>query len=270
MATVENLRLLAVCSYAVFTIAVSLVACVDPVGSRWHNKLTQCIYSFPQRVVWPTMRQLCGRQTQKRTAEFSRWLCEEPNVVLQIFYLMFVCGPQHRGLGMLCFASCLTSFVAASTREPGYIVDNETVAKHENYAYDCMLFWPNKVCPTANVCKIARSKYCATTKCNIARFDHFCPWVNNAIGEENYRVFLLFLSCHAVLLCYGAICISLILYDLILIEDLFNVKFYDPRTGTTMTSSKLFAFPSLEHGTFHGLPAPPHIRGLSIGLCSNT
>ena len=193
---------------------------------------------------------------------------------------------------MLCFASCLTSFVAASTREPGYIVDSETVAKHENYAhycnvqtistrqlpaekpfvyrYDCMLFWPNKVCPTANVCKIARSKYCATTKCNIARFDHFCPWVNNAIGEENYRVFLLFLSCHAVLLCYGAICISLILYDLILIEDLFNVKFYDPRTGTTMTSSKLFAFPSLEHGTFHGLPAPPHIRGLSIGLCSNT
>ena len=92
MATIENLRLLAVCSYAVFTIAVSLVACVDPVGSRWHNKLTQCIYSFPQRVVWPTMRQLCGRQTQKRTAEFSRWLCEEPNVVLQIFYLMFVCG----------------------------------------------------------------------------------------------------------------------------------------------------------------------------------
>ena len=43
-------------------------------------------------------------------------------------------GAHHKGLGMLFFASCLTSFIAASTGEPGYIVDNQTVAKHDNYA----------------------------------------------------------------------------------------------------------------------------------------
>ena len=82
--------------------------------------------------------------------------------------------------------------------------------------YDNVHFLPNKICSTAKVRKVARSKFCTTTWCNVARFDHFCPWINNAIGEENYRIFLLFLCCHALFLCYGAVCISFILYDLIL------------------------------------------------------
>ena len=113
--------------------------------------------------------------------------------------------------------------------------------------YDNVHFLPNKICSTAKVRKVARSKFCTTTWCNVARFDHFCPWINNAIGEENYRIFLLFLSCHALFLCYGAVCISFILYDLILREDLFNASFYDPRTGELTHSSRMLRFERLRH-----------------------
>jgi len=258
MSAVETVRICIFVSYAVFTLVISLIACVDPEGDGWHNKLAGLVSGFPEHVVWPAIGQLCGKRAEERVAKLTRWLCAEPNPVLQILYLTFVCGgygaavifayprvpcaslgAHHKGLGMLFFASCLTSFIAASTGEPGYIVDNQTVAKHDNYAYDNVHFLPNKICSTAKVRKVARSKFCTTTWCNIARFDHFCPWINNAIGEENYRIFLLFLCCHALFLCYGAVCISFILYDLILREDLFNASFYDPRTGELTHSSRM-------------------------------
>ena len=67
----------------------------------------------------------------------SYWVRDATNTCLSASCRRVPCvslGAHHKGLGMLWFASCLTSFVAASTSEPGYIVDNETVAKHENYA----------------------------------------------------------------------------------------------------------------------------------------
>jgi hypothetical protein len=39
----------------------------------------------------------------------------------------------------------------------------------------------------------ARSKYCRVSERCVSRFDHYCPWIGNAVGERNHRDFVIFL-----------------------------------------------------------------------------
>lgn len=43
-------------------------------------------------------------------------------------------------------------------------------------------------------CRPLRSKFDAETEHVVARFDHYCPWLNNAIGAGNYRSFVAFVA----------------------------------------------------------------------------
>lgn len=47
-----------------------------------------------------------------------------------------------------------------------------------------------KFCSTCMVMKPLRSKHCAVTNRCIAKFDHYCPWVYNAVGAGNHRYFI--------------------------------------------------------------------------------
>ena len=38
-----------------------------------------------------------------------------------------------------------------------------------------------------------RSKYCRVSERCVSRFDHYCPWIGNAVGERNHRDFVIFL-----------------------------------------------------------------------------
>ena len=79
-------------TYAVFIVVVSLITCVDPEGRGCHHKMARLVHRFPARVVWPAIRLVCGERTQKHAAIFIQWLCEKPNPVLQILYLVLICG----------------------------------------------------------------------------------------------------------------------------------------------------------------------------------
>lgn len=53
-----------------------------------------------------------------------------------------------------------------------------------------------------------RSKYSEFSKCLVARFDHFCPWVYNDIGLRNHKMFIFFtmlLELSIALFCYLSI-----------------------------------------------------------------
>lgn len=41
---------------------------------------------------------------------------------------------------------------------------------------------------------VKRAKFCRETDNCIENFDHFCPWIGNAVGRRNYRYFVMFLS----------------------------------------------------------------------------
>mmetsp|Transcript_8952 Transcript_8952/g.13456 ORF Transcript_8952/g.13456 Transcript_8952/m.13456 type:complete len:728 (-) Transcript_8952:148-2331(-) len=51
-------------------------------------------------------------------------------------------------------------------------------------------------CRTTLVKKPIRSKYCTSSGFVVARMDHHCVWLNNAVGYGNHRMFMLLLYSH--------------------------------------------------------------------------
>ena len=61
--------------------------------------------------------------------------------------------------------------------------------------------------------KVARSKYDRYSKKTVARFDHYCGWLRQPIGEENYRFFLAFVGVHACMCLYGTFILAILVTE---------------------------------------------------------
>ncbi|OLL26897.1 Palmitoyltransferase swf1 [Neolecta irregularis DAH-3] len=91
----------------------------------------------------------------------------------------------------------------ASTTDPGFI----TKENHRNalriYPFDCIIFHPRNTCRTCKFEKPARSKHCSLCKTCVAKMDHHCAWINNCVGMNNTRYFLVFIGANLLYLLYG-------------------------------------------------------------------
>jgi palmitoyltransferase len=120
---------------------------------------------------------------------------------------------------------------------PGFITP-KTFKLYDHYAYDPLLFPPGRRCQSTNIIKIPRSKFDRIKyKANIPRYDHFCGWVYNTIGEENYRWFLLFLAAHVVMCVYGSAVCFLLFRGEIREKQLLELTFFDRATGESVESN---------------------------------
>lgn len=105
------------------------------------------------------------------------------------------------------------------------------MVRFDNYPYDNFLFVDKSICPTLGIRKLARSKYDRFTNRHVARFDHYCGWIHNTVGEENYRYFLLFLLVHVGMCVYGTVITWTLFVGEIRDKDLYNAIFFNGNTG---------------------------------------
>jgi len=160
-----------------------------------------------------------------------RWIDESDHV-----------AQYHKYMGVLVFGACFTSWRWASNASPGTITA-DNIKRYDHFPYDDIMFVPGRVCPSRNIPRLARSKFDRFKyKENIPRYDHYCGWVGNVIGEENYRWFLLFLLVHVLMCIYGSIVVGKLFYGVILDNNLLEVTFFDRYTGEEIQASKWIIF----------------------------
>ncbi|KAI9190189.1 palmitoyltransferase swf1 [Blastocladiella emersonii ATCC 22665] len=145
-------------------------------------------------------------------ARVAHWAGYERNPLVQIFYLglvslgtlMFMArawdqipnvsvSSAHKPFVLVSIAMAYITFFAACWSNPGRIDASNHAAHAALWEYDHVLYAPFE-CRTCTFMKPARSKHCSMTKSCIASFDHFCIWLNNAVGRNNQRHFIVFLA----------------------------------------------------------------------------
>ncbi|GMH84913.1 hypothetical protein TrST_g12801 [Triparma strigata] len=155
----------------------------------------------------------------------------------------------HKTLGYIVFALCYYTFYLSSFTSAGNLTA-ETVSTYSNYSYDNVLY-VSRICKTTKFRKVPRSKYDRTTERQIPRFDHFCVWINNAVGEENYRFFGLFIGVHMGMLGYGfwasLMCIRWVCER----DSLWSSKYYSVSGGEPIDASWKVV---LKYLGYHELP----------------
>ena len=145
---------------------------------------------------------------------------------------------SHTIVGYFVFAACFFSWRYASNSSPG-IITASNIHLYDKYPYDNLLFVANKTCPTRKIRKVARSKFDRHKyNENVARFDHFCGWIHNTVGAENYRWFLLFLFVHVCMCAYGTFVLSSLFLGVVIEERLLEVTFFNRATGEEIRADK--------------------------------
>ena len=163
---------------------------------------------------------VCDRKRGAAVASACFDALDRPNPLGQIVYLTlaigghasFVEGVEKRLLDggdargwtaatSAAFACACATWALVCCSEPGTITRENNEEYLKAYAYDEIVYH-RKRCRTTGKDAPARSKWCTTTERRVARFDHFCVWVNNTIGANNLRWFLLFLFAQLVLVGY--------------------------------------------------------------------
>lgn len=149
---------------------------------------------------------------------------------------------RHKYAGVAIFAACVSSWRLACRSSPG-VITARNIQRYDHFPYDHLMYVPGQMCKTRNIPRLARSKFDRFKYHeNVPRFDHFCGWVYNTIGEENYRFFLLFLAVHVGMCAYGSYVVGNLFFGEVLEKNLLQVKFFDRYTGEDVSSGMFIIF----------------------------
>mmetsp|Transcript_6302 Transcript_6302/g.14219 ORF Transcript_6302/g.14219 Transcript_6302/m.14219 type:complete len:369 (-) Transcript_6302:626-1732(-) len=172
----------------------------------------------------------------------------------------------HQYTGYALFILCMGSWHYACHVGPGNVTA-KTIPLFDHYGYDNILYI-NTLCPTLKIRKIARSKYDRISQRHVPRFDHFCGWLNQAIGERNYRWFLLFLTIHVFMCCYGTWAMARVMHGEIMDKNLLHATFFNAITGAEVEADYVIVFHYLfmRHSQICGVLLLMSVMAVMLGI----
>ncbi|TFJ87604.1 hypothetical protein NSK_000955 [Nannochloropsis salina CCMP1776] len=220
----------------------------ETLGGRLNVLLTE---EIPTRITFNLRRRLPSKVFDTLAKAYDYIVCQR-NPILQCLYLLLFLGSfatyLYEGWGRIPLGdlalsvalvlACLASFVVACL-VPAGTISPSTWERYDNYKPDNVIYVAGKVCPTCNVVKLARSKHCRLCGVCQSRFDHHCGWLNQCVGEVNYRHFLFFLALHSCTFLYGSSRLWGILRGEMIKNKLWDATFYSPSSRQTVGSSPL-------------------------------
>eukprot|EP00056_Hartaetosiga_gracilis_P009054 m.129722 g.129722 ORF g.129722 m.129722 type:complete len:619 (-) comp13050_c6_seq2:128-1984(-) len=150
------------------------------------------------------------------------------------------------------------------------------------------------ICPTCLIRRPLRSKHCANIDRCVAKFDHFCPFVENTIGAKNHKYFVLnILSClcaNIIFLVFSwqymsylspietylglipqwfrvsPMFVLLILHDAFIIISLSNLAFFQLKTVLLFAKTTNEYIHTSRYSYLKGLPFSPWHKGLFVNI----
>lgn len=161
---------------------------------------------------------ITGGRITRSMARLTNYLMYEKNPIVLIIFLGLVTGSafmflraawtllstlQALPIPLLLSLPYIFTYLCVYSRAD-YITLANYVDRLHDYPYDHILYRTHHLCRTCGFAKPARSKHCSLCGVCVAKSDHHCPWVNNCLGRNNYRWFLLLLLSLGVLEIYGA------------------------------------------------------------------
>lgn len=223
---------------------------------------------FPSMLRW-LITKTCGQGCASRVWGCFDWVINQRNPLLQIVYHIILFGAfigwlwfgepllptylvktpphskyeAHIGIGI-----CLFTWVLANSIGPGKITKSN-LSCYSHHHFDQLIFTDDVICGTCDIPKPARSKHCSLCGHCVPKFDHHCIWLNQCVGEGNYKYFLLFLVVHStVFLYFGTLLIAIILSP-VFEHRMWEMSYKNPHTGETWYGARLIMSYLLNHST---------------------
>lgn len=140
---------------------------------------------------------------------FSFFIYILTSVLRCVLILLFLVPNVNNYIGLVFIAFCVLNFVLfeiVSNIDPGYEKLNLNMRfmdLYEKYNGDF-------VCAYCEVRRPSHIKHCQHCNKCVRKFDHHCPWINNCVGQNNHRIFFVFLLTTELDFLYSCVISSMI------------------------------------------------------------
>lgn len=97
----------------------------------------------------------------------------------------------------------LVTFILSVCVRPNALTESNAEFANSRYMHNNLIFFKGKECSTCHLPKPARSKHCKYCGGCVLLYDHHCVWLNNCVGQGNYKWFYSFLIMNCLVLTYA-------------------------------------------------------------------
>ena len=245
-----------VAAYILSTGLIVLVFFTDPDEESWKGAITRFFLKKIPKFITDMIKACLGEKASNGVMRCCDWVINQRNPLLQILYHVILFGAFQTWLvfgepllptylvkvskyeAHVGITLCVITWVLANFTHPGKI-DKSNLVCYSHQHYDQLIFTDDVICSTCKIPKPARSKHCSLCGYCVPMFDHHCIWLNQCVGENNYKYFLLFLITHNVVFLYFGYLLVKVVLSPVVEHRMWEMQYQDPSTGKIWAGKQL-------------------------------